>query len=49
MNYALTLQFVDRFKKDGMMNKEERYRLKDVMETKDGRPKIGNVVENMRQ
>ena len=47
--YALTLQFVDRLERDGKINKEEKYRLKDEMETKEGRPRVGNVVENLRK
>ena len=49
LNYTLTLQFVDKLKKDGKTNKEERYRLKDEMETKKGRPKGENVVENVKK
>ena len=49
LNYALTLQFVDKLERDGKIKKEERYRLKDEMETKEGRPKIGNVAENVRK
>ena len=29
LNYALTLQFVDKLERDGKIKKEERYRLKD--------------------
>ena len=35
LNYALTLQFVDKLERDEKKNKEERYRLKDEMETKE--------------
>ena len=36
LNYALTMQFVDRLERDGKINKEEKYRLKDEMETREG-------------
>lgn len=49
LNYALTLQFVDILERDGKINKEEKYIKKDEIETKEGRPKIGNVVENVRK
>ena len=35
--------------KDVKINKEERYRLKDEMETKEGRPKGDNVVDNVKK
>ena len=49
LNYALTLQFVDKLEKDGKINKKERYIRKDEMETKKGRPKGKNVVENVKK
>ena len=49
LNYVLTLQFVDKLEKDSKIDKEERYRLQDEIETKKGRPKCVNVVEDVKK
>ena len=36
--YALTVQFVDRMEKNERINREEKQRLKDEIETKEGSP-----------
>ena len=46
--YALTVQFVDRLEKSGLINNEEKQWLKDQIETKGG-PRAGDVVESMRR
>ena len=40
---------MDKLEKDGKINKEERYRLRMRWTLKEGRPKKGNVVENLRK
>ena len=49
LNYVLMLQFVDRFERDGKIDKDKKHRWKDENETKEGKPKGGNVAENMRK
>ena len=39
LNYAMTLQFMERLEKNGKISSDERMRLKDKIETEDGKPK----------
>ena len=47
LTYALTLQFIDRMEKNGKINSDEKHRLKDDIETKEGNPKVGDATENI--
>ena len=49
LNYTLTLLFVDRLDRDEQINKDDKYQLKDEIETKEGKLKVGNIAENMRR
>ena len=41
----MTLQFIDRLEKNGKISSEERMRLKNEIETKEGRPKVADSAE----
>merc|ERR1712115_212034 len=45
LDYALTLQFIDRLEKEGKISSDERMRLKDEIETKEGKSKVTNSAE----
>ena len=45
----MLLQFVDRLEKSGEINISEKLRLKDLIETKDGEPRVCNVVEILKK
>ena len=45
LEYALTLQFMDRLEKEGKISSDERMRLKDEIETKEGKSKVRNSAE----
>ena len=49
LEYALSLQFVDRLEKSGKINSNEKLRLKDVIETGDGEPRAGDVREKLEE
>ncbi len=40
LDYAMMLQFMDRLEKNGKISGDERMRLKDEIETKEGKPKV---------
>ena len=40
LDYAMTLQFMDRLEKNGKISSDERMRLKDEIETKEGKPSV---------
>ena len=42
LNFAMTLQFMDRLEKNGKLSSDEKMRLKDEIETKEGRPKYAD-------
>ena len=42
LNFAMTLQFMDRLEKNGKISSDERMRLKDEIETKEGKPKFAD-------
>ena len=41
LNYALKLQFINRIKKRGKINSDEKYRLKDEIDSKEEKSKGG--------
>merc|ERR1711873_204886 len=45
LDYAMTLQFMDRLEKEGKIGRDERMRLKDEIETKEGKSKVRNSAE----
>ena len=45
LNFAMTLQFMERLEKNGKISSDERMRLKDEIETKEGRPKVADSAE----
>ena len=45
MNFAITLQFMESLQKDGKISSDERMRLKDKIETGDGKPKYRDSAE----
>ena len=47
LNFAITLQFMDRLEKNGKISSDERMRLKDKIETEDGKPKDGDSAKNI--
>merc|ERR1712105_480060 len=47
--YALSSQFVDRLEAGGKINTTEKLRLKDLLEDADGKPKPGEIVEDMKR
>ena len=49
LNYALSLQFVDRLDTGGKINSGEKIRLKDLLEDVDGNPRDGDTAENMKK
>ena len=42
LNFATMLQFMERLEKNGKISIDERMRLKDEIETKEGRPKVAD-------
>ena len=46
LDYAMTLQFVDRLEKDGKIGNDEKMRLIDEIETKEGKPKAPNIKDS---
>merc|ERR1712120_33444 len=49
LEYALTLQFMDRLEKEGKISSDERMRLKDEIETKEGKSKVRNSAERVQK
>ena len=47
LNYAMTLQFMDRLEKEGKISSDERIRLKDEIETKEGKSKVRDSAERV--
>merc|ERR1712177_2478 len=45
LDFALTLQFIDRLEKEGKISSDERMRLKDEIETKEGKSGVTNSAE----
>ena len=49
LNFAMTLQFMDRLEKNGKLSSDEKMRLKDEIETKEGRPKYTDSDERVQK
>merc|ERR1712002_653612 len=49
LNFALTLQFMDRLEKNGKLSSDEKMRLKDEIETKEGTPKYIDSDERVQK
>merc|ERR1711867_109801 len=49
LNFAMTLQFMDRLEKNGKISSDERMRLKDEIETKEGKPKFADSSERVQK
>ena len=45
LNFAMTLQFMERLEKSGKIRSDERMRWKDEIETKEGKPKVADSAE----
>ena len=48
LNFAILLQYIERLKKSGKISSEERLRLKDEIETKEGGPRVIDPAERVR-
>ena len=49
LNFAMMLQFMDRLEKNGKLSSDERMRLKDEIETKEGKPKYADSAERVQK
>ena len=49
LEYAMSAQFVERLEEGGKINSNEKLRLKDILETRDGNPKEGETMEEMKK
>ena len=49
LDYAMTLQFMDRLEKNGKISSDERMRLKDEIETKEGKPRVIDSSERVQR
>ena len=49
LNYALSIQFVDRLEKGNKIDSGEKLRLKDVIENSNGKPKLGNTPQFLKK
>ena len=49
LNFALTLQFMERLEKSGKLSSDEKMRLKDEIETKEGKPKYIDSDERVQK
>jgi len=49
LEYALTLQFMDRLEKERKISSDERMRSKDEIETKEGKSKVKNSAERVQK
>ena len=45
LNFAMMLQFMERLEKNGKISSDERMRLKDEIETKEGKPKVAESAD----
>ena len=45
LNFAMMLQFMERLEKNGKISSDERIRLKDEIETKEGKTKVADSAE----
>ena len=49
LNFAMTLQFMERLEKNGKISSDRRMRLKDEIETKEGKPKVADSAEIVKE
>ena len=49
LDYTMTLQFIDILEKNGKIRGDERIRLKDEIETKEGKPKVTYSAERVQR
>ena len=49
LGYALSAQFVERLEEGGKVNLSKKIRLKDILETREGKPKEGETMEEMKK
>ena len=45
LDYAMSLQFLERLKKSGKLNAVEKKMLRDILEDADGNPKAGELIK----
>ena len=45
----MTIQFIDRLEKNGKINSDERMRLKDEIETKEGKPRVKDSSQRVQR
>ena len=49
LNFAMTLQFMERLDKSGKISYNKNMRLKDEIEIKEGKPKVENPAEKVQK
>ena len=49
LNYAMMLQFMERLEKNGKISSDERMRLKDEIETREGKPMFADSAERVQK
>ena len=49
LNFAMMLQFMERLEKSGKISSDEKMRLKDEIETKEGKPKVADPAERVQK
>ena len=49
LDYAMMLQFMDRLEKNGKISSDERVRLKDEIETKEGKSKVRDSADRVQK
>ena len=49
LNFTMTLQFMERLEKSGKISSNEKMRLKDEIEMKEGKPKVENPAERVQK
>ena len=47
LEYALSAQFMERLEEGGKVNLSEKIRLKDILEMREGKPRDGDIMEEM--
>ena len=49
LEYAISAQFMERLEEGGKVNSSEKIRLKDILETREGKPRDGDTMEEMKK
>ena len=49
LNFAMMLQFMERLEKNGKISSDKRMILKDEIETKEGKPKVADSAEIVKE